>query len=66
MFKALHFLMEDAMELIHTRLADTADVAREVHAEIYQSVATGDAETAVRTMRQHLEDFAARLQRLGA
>ena len=57
MFNATRALMEDAIELIHTSLPDTARVARRVHTELYEAVVAGEPERAVRIMREHLYDF---------
>jgi GntR family transcriptional repressor for pyruvate dehydrogenase complex len=66
MFNAVRTLMEDAMDLIHTHLPDTAAVAKTVHTELYETIAARDGERAVRIMREHLYDFIERVDRVQA
>lgn len=64
MFNAIRALMQDAIELIHTRLPDTARVAQEVHTELYEAVVAGEPERGVRIMREHLYDFIERVRKV--
>ncbi len=63
MFAALRVLTHEAIGLVHARLRDTPEVARRVHGMLYDAVVHGDAEHAVAVMREHMEDFAARVER---
>lgn len=63
MFTATRSLIQEAFDTMHATQPDMAETARRVHTELYEAIARGDAETAVRTMRDHLYDFAARADR---
>lgn len=66
MFLATQSLLAEAFDTLHASQPDMADVARRVHTELYETIARHDAETAVRLMRDHLYDFAARAERARA
>ena len=63
MFLATQSLLAEAFGTLHASQPDMADVARRVHTELYEAIARRDAETAIRLMRDHLYDFAARAER---
>jgi GntR family transcriptional regulator, transcriptional repressor for pyruvate dehydrogenase complex len=63
MFLATQSLLAEAFDTLHASQPDMAGVARRVHTELYQAIARHDAETAVRLMRDHLYEFAARADR---
>lgn len=63
MWLAARSLLTEAMDQLHARQPDMADVARKVHTALYEAIAAGDGDTAVRLMRDHLYEFAARAER---
>jgi DNA-binding FadR family transcriptional regulator len=63
MFLATQSLLAEAFDTLHASQPDMAGVARRVHTELYHAIAEHDAETAVRLMREHLYEFAARAER---
>lgn len=63
MFLAIQAVLAEAFDTLHASQPDMADVARRVHTQLYETVAAHDAETAIRLMRDHLYDFAARAER---
>ena len=63
MFTATRALIQEAFDVLHARQPDMALAARRVHAELYQAIAAGDGESAVRIMREHLTEFAERAER---
>jgi DNA-binding FadR family transcriptional regulator len=63
MFVATRALIQEAFDTLHARQPDMAEAARKAHSELYQAIARRDAEGAVRIMRDHLYDFAARAER---
>jgi DNA-binding FadR family transcriptional regulator len=63
MFLATAALLEEAFSTLHARQPDMADVADRVHRQLYQAIERRDGELAVRLMRDHLYDFAARAER---
>ena len=63
MFLATQSLLAEAFDTLHASQPDMAGVARRVHTGLYEAIARHDAETAVRLMRDHLYEFAARAER---
>lgn len=63
MWSATRALLEEAFDTLHARQPDMAEVARSVHRQLYEAVERQDAELAVRLMREHLYDFAARAEK---
>jgi DNA-binding FadR family transcriptional regulator len=63
MFLATQSLLAEAFDTLHASQPDMAGVARRVHTELYHAIARHDAEKAVRLMREHLYEFAARAER---
>jgi GntR family transcriptional repressor for pyruvate dehydrogenase complex len=63
MFMATRALIQEAFDTLHARQPDMADAARKAHTELYEAIARRDAEAAVRIMREHLYEFAARAER---
>lgn len=63
MFLAAQSLLAEAFGTLHASQPDMAEVARRVHTELYEAIARRDSETAIRLMRDHLYDFAARAER---
>jgi DNA-binding FadR family transcriptional regulator len=63
MFLATQSLLAEAFDTLHASQPDMAGVARRVHTDLYNAIARHDAETAVRLMRDHLYEFAARAER---
>lgn len=63
MFLAARSLLAEAFDTLHASQPDMAGVARRVHTEMYHAIARRDADTAVRLMRDHLYEFAARAER---
>jgi GntR family transcriptional repressor for pyruvate dehydrogenase complex len=66
MFLATRALLQEAFNRLHARQPDMAAVARRVHRQLYQAIERRDGDTAVRLMRDHLYDFAARAERAQA
>ena len=65
MYGATRSLLQDAFDQLHARQPDMADTARKVHTALYAAIAERDGDAAVRIMREHLYDFAARAERAG-
>lgn len=63
MFTVTRALIQEAFDTLHARQPDMADVARTVHRKLYDAIAAHDGDTAVRIMREHLDDFAERAER---
>ncbi len=63
MFLAAQSLLAEAFDTLHASQPDMALVARRVHTELYEAIARCDGDTAIRLMRDHLYDFAARAER---
>ncbi|HEX6547451.1 MAG TPA: FadR/GntR family transcriptional regulator [Candidatus Dormibacteraeota bacterium] len=63
MWLAARSLLAEAMDQLHARQPDMARVAHEVHSQLYEAIAGGDGDRAVRLMRDHLYDFAERAER---
>jgi DNA-binding FadR family transcriptional regulator len=63
MFMATRSLIQEAFDTLHARQPDMAVAAREAHSQLYEAIARRDADTAARTMRTHLYDFAERAER---
>jgi GntR family transcriptional regulator, transcriptional repressor for pyruvate dehydrogenase complex len=63
MFMATRALIQDAFDTLHASQPDMAIAARTAHGQLYRAIARRDAETAVRIMREHLYEFAARAER---
>jgi DNA-binding FadR family transcriptional regulator len=63
MFVATRALIHEAFDTLHARQPDMADAARKAHTALWEAIASRDAETAVRIMRDHLYDFADRAER---
>jgi GntR family transcriptional regulator, transcriptional repressor for pyruvate dehydrogenase complex len=66
MFMATRALIQEAFDALHAQQPDMADAARTAHGELYRAIAARDAERAVRIMREHLYEFAARAERARA
>ncbi len=64
MFMATRALIQEAFDTLHARQPDMADAARQAHGQLYEAIARRDGETAVRIMREHLYEFAARAERV--
>jgi DNA-binding FadR family transcriptional regulator len=65
MFSATRALIQEAFDALHARQPDMAETARRVHTALYEAIAERDADRAVRLMREHMLDFAARAERAG-
>jgi DNA-binding FadR family transcriptional regulator len=63
MFQATRALIQEAFDTLHARQPDMAGAAQQAHGELYRAIASRDADTAVRLMRNHLYEFAARAER---
>lgn len=63
MWSATRALLAEAFDTLHARQPDMADVARKVHRRLYEAIEKRDGELAVRLMREHLYDFAARAEK---
>jgi DNA-binding FadR family transcriptional regulator len=63
MFSATRALIQEAFDALHARQPDMAETARRVHTALYQAIEQRDADRAVRLMREHMLDFAARAER---
>ena len=63
MFSATRALIQEAFDALHARQPDMAEAARRVHTALYRAIQQRDPETAVRLMREHMLDFAARAER---
>jgi GntR family transcriptional regulator, transcriptional repressor for pyruvate dehydrogenase complex len=63
MFLATRALLQEAFNTLHARQPDMAEVARRVHRQLYEAIERRDGELAVRLMRDHLYEFAARAER---
>jgi DNA-binding FadR family transcriptional regulator len=63
MFSATRALIQEAFDALHARQPDMAETARRVHTALYEAVAERNADRAVRLMREHMLDFAARAER---
>jgi DNA-binding FadR family transcriptional regulator len=63
MWLAARSLLAEAMNHLHARQPDMAEVARKVHTQLYEAIAAHDGDSAVRLMRDHLYDFAMRAER---
>jgi DNA-binding FadR family transcriptional regulator len=63
MFSATRALIQEAFDALHARQPDMAETARRVHTALYEAITQRDADGAVRLMREHMQDFAARAER---
>jgi len=63
MWAATRVLLKEAFDTLHARQPDMVEVARRVHRELYEAIEKRDPERAVRLMREHLYDFAARAEK---
>ena len=63
MFLATRVLLQEAFNTLHARQPDMAEVAHRVHRQLYKAIERRDGELAVRLMRDHLYEFAARAER---
>ena len=66
MWSATRALLEEAFDTLHARQPDMVEVARQVHRRFYEAIEKRDGELAVRLMREHLYDFAARAEKAAA
>ena len=66
MWSATRALLEEAFDTLHARQPDMVEVARQVHRRLYEAIEKRDGELAVRLMREHLYDFAARAEKAAA
>lgn len=66
MWSATRALLQEAFDTLHARQPDMAEVGRRVHRQLYQAIQKRDAELAVRLMRDHLYDFAARAEKVAS
>lgn len=66
MFSATRALIQEAFDGLHARQPDMVETARRVHTALYDSIAARDPDRAVRLMREHMQDFAARAERAEA
>lgn len=57
---AVREVLREALETMHARLPDMAEVALRSHRQLYQALASRDPAAARALMRSHLEDFDAR------
>ncbi len=64
MWSATRALLQEAFDTLHARQPDMVEVARRVHRQLYKAIEKRDAEAAVRLMRDHLYDFAARAEKV--
>ncbi len=64
MFMATRALIQKAFDTLHARQPDMVDAARRAHTDLYQAIARRDADTAVKIMRDHMDEFAARAARI--
>lgn len=64
MWSATRALLQQAFDTLHARQPDMVEVARRVHRRLYEAIEKRDAELAVRLMRDHLYDFAARAEKV--
>src|SRR5262252_248750 len=65
MWSATRALLQEAFDTLHARQPDMVEVARKVHRRLYDAIEKRDGERAVRLMREHLYDFAARAEKAG-
>ena len=63
MFSATRVLIRRALDTLHARQPDMAAAARKAHSELYAAIVARDGDRAVEIMREHLYDFAARVER---
>jgi GntR family transcriptional repressor for pyruvate dehydrogenase complex len=63
MFSATRALIREAFDALHARQPDMVETARRVHTALYAAIEKRDADAAVRLMREHMLDFAARAER---
>lgn len=62
MWSATRALLQEAFDTLHARQPDMVEMAKKVHRQLYKAIEKRDAELAVRLMRDHLYDFAARAE----
>jgi GntR family transcriptional regulator, transcriptional repressor for pyruvate dehydrogenase complex len=63
MFSATRALIQEAFDGLHARQPDMVETARRVHTQLYEAIASREPDLAVRLMREHMLDFAARAER---
>lgn len=63
MFMATRALIQEAFDALHAQQPDMADAARIAHGKLSRAISGRDGEEAVRIMREHLYEFAARAER---
>lgn len=64
MWAATRSLLKEAFDTLHASQPDMAEVARRVHRQLYETIEKRDGDEAVRLMREHLYDFAARAEKV--
>ena len=63
MFRATRVLIQEAFGALHASQPDMAVAAKTAHALLYDAIQNRDGDRAVRVMREHLYEFAERVDR---